>query len=85
MLLYDTVGETQFATLRQDFQLSPIRRDSWQDITSDFLDVFHISAQALTDPPIAVETAKQAVVQSEAPKVTLGNGEGYDWEFWHNS
>ncbi|KRO16660.1 replication initiation and membrane attachment family protein [Lacticaseibacillus saniviri] len=81
VLLYDTVGETQFATLRQDFQLSPIRRDSWQDITSDFLDVFHISAQALTDPPIAVETAKQAVVQSEAPKVTLGNGEGYDWEF----
>ncbi|MFD1429854.1 DnaD domain protein [Lacticaseibacillus mingshuiensis] len=71
MLLYDKVGETRYLQLQGQYELHPVRRDTWQDVSAQFLDVFHLTH------------VLQRPAQSDGPKtqpaVSLGNGDGYDW------
>ncbi|WP_125707674.1 replication initiation and membrane attachment family protein [Lacticaseibacillus porcinae] len=78
MLLYDRVGDARYTELAQEFALHPVRRDDWQEVSANFLDVYHLT-NVLATPKAAIQ-AQQALALKATPTVSLDDDGGYDWE-----
>ena len=77
MLLYDRVGEARYTELAQEFALHPVRRDDWQEVSANFLEVYHLTNVLAT--PTAATQAQQALALKPTPAVSLDDDGGYDW------
>lgn len=78
MLLYDRVGDARYTELAQEFTLHPVRRDDWQEVSANFLEVYHLT-NVLETPQVATQ-AQQNLALKPQPEVTLDDDGGYDWE-----
>lgn len=77
MLLYDRVGDARYSELAQEFALHPVRRDDWQEVSANFLDVYHLT-NVLATPAVAVQ-AQRDLTLKPTPEVALDDEGGYDW------
>ena len=77
MLLYDRVGDARYRELAEEFALHPVRRDDWQEVSANFLDVYHLTN--VLETPTAAGQAQQDLALKAAPEVSLDDDGGYDW------
>ena len=81
VILYESVGEKRFVELREHFKLQPVRSKEYEEVTKNFLTVFHVQNDHLTTAPTAVAEAQSTYQQKKAQKPSFTSVElrTFDW------
>lgn len=84
--LYDAVGETRFDQLKAQFRLHPVKsKPGVEEVSLNFLDVFHVNAQKLDQLPHAIGEAKAAFKTPKKPtqpRLDQRAAADFDWSFF---
>lgn len=84
--LYEAVGETRFDQLKAQFQLHPVKlKPGVEEVSLNFLDVFHVNAQKLDQLPQAISEAKSAFKTPQRPtqpQLDQRAAADFDWAFF---
>ncbi|KRM21112.1 replication initiation and membrane attachment family protein [Latilactobacillus graminis] len=80
--LFEAVRETRFIELRDNFKLRPVYAKDYQEVTKNFLTVFHVSNEMLTTIPTSVAETKTIYQQKKArsPQFTSVELRTFDWD-----
>ncbi|WP_076799648.1 replication initiation and membrane attachment family protein [Latilactobacillus curvatus] len=80
--LFEAVRETRFVELRDYFKLRPVYAKDYQEVTKNFLTVFHVQNDLLTTAPSSVAETKAMYQQKAAstPQFTSVELRTFDWD-----
>ena len=82
VVLYESVGENRYLELRNQFKLQPVRSKDYQEVTKNFLTVFHVQNDHLTTTPETVAETKTLYQPKKAnqPRFSALELRTFDWE-----
>lgn len=86
LLLYDAVGEDRFTQLKTQFRLHPVHPSAdLEEVSLNFLDVFHVNSQLLNHLPATIAEAKsefKTQPQATQPQLDQRATADFDWPFF---
>jgi len=82
VLLLDTVGESRYQQLAEQFTPPALSLDNATDVSANLLDVFHIDSQKVTHVPTEIQTVRAELATSAAPTTSMPDltDEAFDWQ-----
>ncbi|MGX4686120.1 replication initiation and membrane attachment family protein [Vagococcus sp. JNUCC 83] len=85
LMLLDRVGEERFNSLIELFKPKKIDLDGYTNITSNYVDVFHISQERLVQENSILSTASNEMKHVPSTKKTVPETDSFDWQFFLDS
>lgn len=82
VLLLDTVGESRYQQLADDFAPVSLDLTHAQNVTANLLDVFHIDSDKVTATPLSVQKVRAQLAANEPvePVNTVLSDDAFDWQ-----
>ena len=82
LLLFETVGERKFKSLRNRFTISSFDKKEYKEITKSFLDVYHFDANVLKQEKKLLKESVE-LIGEDLPKGPTVDSQTFDFKFFY--